>query len=89
MFGVAIKIHKVFSTTGTLVVITVKGVGIQSIDHPGQHFAHYASAHFNSDLTFPNNIYKHTCYYFSSLMQFGHCKNSENSAVLPSSLTVF
>ena len=50
---------------------------LQSI-HPSPNFLLISSpAHFKSVLTFPNNIYRHTCYCFSSvkqLKQYKQCK---------------
>ena len=55
-----------FSTVGALVFITVK----RGIHSPTPTFGHYTPAHSYSILTFPNNIYRHTCYCLSNVTLF-------------------
>ena len=68
------------STTGALVVITVQEVS--SITHPVHHPLHFllsrTSAHSNCVLTFPSNIYRHTCY--NLRIFWDSIKKNENNA---------
>ena len=56
-----------FSSKGALAVIIVLPVFTHPSStsiRPVPHFSHFSSATSNSVLTFPNNIYRHYCYFW-------------------------